>query len=189
MTNNAPFRSNIPTKYLHHITFIDHDTLAKILLTKPGFFHAAVASKKGTINSALLCEKIIDFLHKKYPKRLTIHEESPVDEIRIEKKKVSIMTCQKTLSVNQVVLATNGYKQLQIIDLTEYESNYTDYRLRKNIKGLIGYMQSYKITHQSASAITYFSDLPPDDFGDCYYYATNRNNYSLLPKNKSLYCL
>jgi glycine/D-amino acid oxidase-like deaminating enzyme len=151
-------------------------------------YFAVSFSKAGTTNSAHLTEELTQYLLQNFPSRFELFEESPVNEISLGQKQVSVKTSQgHQVHAKHVILCTNGFEKFKIKNENGEE---IDKAFHKNLEGIVGYMSGfYENSEADPCAISYHgstsiilknkTEIPP------YFYLTRR---PAGPKKK-LVCL
>ncbi|NBV77056.1 FAD-binding oxidoreductase [bacterium] len=134
----APYR-----RYFESITA---EEIGNLLETNATHYRAVLARKRGCLNSALLCEELLQVLHKHYATRFVLHEHSHVSSVRIfaHHARLFVMnTAAKrhhVLDAARVVLCTNGFENISL--LTERGSA-LETRFHDMVRGLVGSMVGY----------------------------------------------
>ncbi len=160
-----------------------HD-IAAMLETDMGEFIAALPSQKGCVNSALFCQEVHAYLMATYPDRYQLFEHAPVHKILLKGHTVVLDVDTYTVTAGKVVLCTNGFENLHIINETGLD---IDARYHHLIQGKIGYMSGYlEPMSKQPTAISYFTD-PRASADNSYFYLTRRpyefrkqKNYNLI---------
>lgn len=181
--NSKKILEQIPKKYEHLYSIETQDQVLKKLETNNSSYIAALAVKKGCLNSAKFCEEIIEYLYEKYPTRFELLEKSPVSQIQLHKTLVNVSFRENNFKAKakEIILCTNGFRNFLIVDSDFKQINTTHI---DTVKGLVGYMGAYKIqTKQRPTAISYF----PKNFDktDAYFYFTRRK----VNSNENLICI
>lgn len=188
-------RSKIPSIYEDMIEVVPQKKINALLETKGNKYIGVMARPAWTINSALFCEKMINYLVKTYHDRFQIYEFSPVEKIDLYKNKctISVKIWEKKnyahISTKKVVLCTNGFEHFDIINHAWPEINDT---FHKEVEGLIGYMSWYlDKKDQSPKAISYYlqnGELDAANEVENYFYLTRRQ-FKKHNKDQSLICI
>jgi glycine/D-amino acid oxidase-like deaminating enzyme len=177
----------IPSKFLGLIQEVDTEFISN-KIDSSSYFPILLSSKKGCINSALLCQKLIKHIQFKYANRIAIFEQSPVNQIKFfPDKEPEVSVGQNQIVANDIILCTNGFENLTIIDLNQDNTHQTNHDFHKHIEGLIGYMVGYKSPYKPPTAISYFVPELTDSVGtESYYYLSRR---SIELHKSSLICV
>ncbi len=102
---------------------------------------AILPDRKGCMNSALFCEELISYLLKKYPDRLTLAEHTPVRRLVLkEDHAVLDISSKQKITAQKVVLCTNGFEKINIINTAGPSINKKFHHL---VRGIVGYMAGY----------------------------------------------
>ncbi|MBM3232595.1 FAD-binding oxidoreductase [Candidatus Pacearchaeota archaeon] len=173
VSEKAPFLKEIPKKYDGLYELVPHKKVLEILETKSSLYHAALASKKGCLNSALFCEELISYLLYKYKDRISLYEFTPIDKVELYGDHVKLSTRKgKIINGKKVVLCTNGFQKLKINNKSgkNIDTSFHDF-----ILGVVGYMAAYisPQTGTKSNAISYFPKSN-NDASDAYFYLTKR---------------
>lgn len=129
VSKQCPHIEKIPSIYEDRIKIVEQEQINKLLQTKNQKFIGVLARHAGTINSALFCEKAIQYMIEHYHDRIQIYEFSPVEKIDIHKDIVKITTKTEkvrhlkdtpkmsytgTVKAKKVILCTNGFENFTI---------------------------------------------------------------------------
>lgn len=183
-------RSEIPGEYENEYSVVPHkDILALLDASNPDFI-AALAYQKGCTNSALLSEEIVAYLLAAYPDRFTLREGSPVKEVRLSAADAKLVIGEHQVTVNRVVLATNGFENFHIIHESGPQIDTTFHHM---VTGRIGYMAGYlEPLSNPPTAISYFpksSSMTGDPTGESYFYLTRRPHETEGVPSTNLVCV
>ena len=181
---SVPYILNkIPDIYRELYARIDHKEVMNLLETNDVRYIGVLASKKGCVNSALLCEQLSAYLLRRYAGRFSLYEHSPVTEVILEKNKGLVVVGKHTIVAERIVLCTNGFSRFTIKNSFGNDINS---RFHSSVMGKIGYMAAYlEPSGKPPVAISYFTppqssqikaydrSKPPED-QDPYIYLTRR---------------
>lgn len=183
--------SRIPRAFhsLYHI--VPQKDLLAILETKDPSFIAALAGKKGCMNSAAFTEEVVLALLKRFPKRLRLVEGMPISRIELNKDQATLFSGRRRIQAGHVVLCTNGFERLTIKNT---HGSDIDTKFHHLVRGSIGYMAGF--LEDSSRAPTAVSYLPAFNSRlgtydtDPYFYLTRRP-YEVRGsiKQKNLICI
>ncbi len=168
---NAPFIDDIPPQYagLYHAE--PHSVILELLETDNPVFLAVSSVKKGSINSALFCEKIAEYLAETYPTRFALYEYAPVRKVILHKDEAVLDVETHTVTAKQVVLCTNGFENFHIINKNGLEA---DAIFHHSVRGRVAYMSAYlEPSGKPPVAISYETPDEPTETLP-YYYLTRR---------------
>lgn len=168
-------RSKIPHAFhsLYHL--VPHKDLLTILETKDPSFIAALAGKKGCMNSAAFTEEVVTVLLKRFSKRFRLVEGMPISTITLEQDGARLLSGRRSIRANRVVLCTNGFENIRIKNT---HGSDIDTKFHHLVRGSIGYMAGF--LENSSRAPTAVSYLPAFHRGlgaydtDPYFYLTRR---------------
>lgn len=186
---NWPLIGDFPEKFRDMVTFVDWDFICQKLETHE-YFPVLLTSKKACINSALVCQKTLEYLLSHYSDRFHIYEHSPATEIRLLPDRSNEVWVDKNkIDTDDIILCTNGFEHFHIVDLCSSDSRERDKIFHKNVHGLVGYMAGFFDHHKRASAISYYpEDVPENWESEKYFYVTRRTHEQKGIKN-SLICV
>lgn len=181
---------SLATEYQGLYESAPHSELLELLETGTKDYIAVIAEDKGCANSAMLAEEIAGYLLATYPERFRLHEGTHVSEVRLYTGRATLVAHQHMVSAKHVVLATNGFENITIVNEEGPDIN-TEFH--HEVQGLIGYMAGY-IEEGAAPpvAISYYgkSAVRSDDgMGDDYFYLTRRPYDAGTTAAKSLICI
>lgn len=168
---NAPFLKAIPAKYIGLYKTVPHGEILHLLETKNTEFWAVSSQKRGCINSALFCERILEYLLKKYHDRFMLYEHAPVNKLLLRDREAVLDVETHTVTARRVVLCTNGFTDLHIINANGLE---IDAKFHHLVHGKVAYMSAYlEEDHKLPVAISYETPEEPSENLQ-YYYLTRR---------------
>ncbi len=166
---------------------VEPDYILKILETTDTRYLAALASRKGCLNSALFCEDVIEYLLQTYPERFSLYEHSPITEIELGTKAATLKVNDCAISTKRVILCTNGFQNFTITNHEGGEDIDTVFHSCVNAK--VGYMSAYlEHADHPPVAISYFSN-PGINEDTPYYYFTRRRFIHRERGEENLICL
>lgn len=161
----------IPKEYEGLYTIIAEKVLLALLETGMRSFVGALSYQKGCINSALFCQEVFAYLQKHYPERFALYEQTPVHKVLLTGKRAVLDAHKHTVSAKRVVLCTNGFENLHIINEAGLD---IDAKYHYLLSGKVGFMSGYLETmHKPPVAISYYTD-PIASLENSYYYLTRR---------------
>lgn len=189
-------KSSLPQSQLRSYsglyTLVTHEEILDLLETKDRRYIAALAGKKGCMNSARFTEELVSVLLKKYPKRFRLAEKTLVKTVILENNQARLETPQLTVTAQQVVLCTNGFERIRLVNHGGVDIDTSFHHL---IEGSIGYMAAFlEEPPSSPMAVSY---LPPHEKNPKtahaaapYFYVTRRP-YDIAESNmpKDLVCI
>lgn len=165
----------LPDIYVDLYSRLPHRDILSLLETDRSEFIACLGSERGVMNSAMFTEELAGFLLTTYPNRFILAEETPVQRLTLRQNQVLVSTYQQELVVQRVVLCTNGFENITIVNDAGRDVNT---RFHHELRGSIGYMGAYREERdQPPMAITYLTEEEAD--GDPYnarpyFYITRR---------------
>jgi glycine/D-amino acid oxidase-like deaminating enzyme len=162
---------DIPQEYASLYQTVPQEYILSLLETKDKKYIAALCYDKGCMNSALFSEEIAGYLLKKYAKRFTLAEETPVHTARLKKDSVELRTEAHVIQAKKVVLCTNGFENIYIKNEAGGD---IDTKFHHLVEGKIGYMAGYlEPLDKPPTAISFLfeSKEKPED---SYFYLTRR---------------
>lgn len=179
--------SAIPEEYIGFYSLVPHTQILEKLCTNDKRYIAALTSKKGVMNSALFCEELLDYLLVTYPDRLTLFEESHVDEVVLYEDHSELSARGYKITAEKIVLCTNGFEKFEIINTSGPD---IDTKFHHLVKGAVGYMAGYlEDSLLEPAAISYLpkrSNTGNFEFDEEPYFYLTRRHYELEPNNKKM---
>jgi glycine/D-amino acid oxidase-like deaminating enzyme len=171
VSDDATFIDAIPHDYDGLYTLVPHRDILELLETQHPGFIAVLSSPKGCINSALFCQEVARALQSKYPSRFAFYEHVPVHKIILRDSHALLDADTHTVSAKRVVLCTNGFESIHIINENGLA---VDTKYHHLVTGKVGYMSGYlEKLNKPSTAISYYTDpLPGRE--NSYYYLTRR---------------
>jgi len=184
IADNAPFLKNIPEQYARFYAVVPQQKILELLETKDTKFFACLSSPKGCINSALFCQEIILYLQKTFPTRFSFYEHTHINKVVLKQDHALLDAVHHEIHTLRVVLCTNGFETLTIINESGLDINT---RFHHTVRGIVGFMSGYlKPYEKSPIAISYIVKGSSQFEGE-YYYLTRRQfehdenkNYNLI---------
>jgi glycine/D-amino acid oxidase-like deaminating enzyme len=188
IADSAPFVANIPAEYKELYTIVPHAEVLALLQTENKDYIAALSYQKGCLNSALFCQEIVTYLTKAYPDRFSLYEHTPIQKVSMHDGKAILDADRHTVVSQRIVLCTNGFEGLKIINQGGLA---IDTKFHHLVRGMVGYMSAYiEPMNKPPTAISYF---PPantnasDPYAeDPYFYLTRRQFDAPEAKNANL---
>lgn len=182
----------IPRNFRGLHEFIPHKDLLELLETKDKRYKAALATKKGCMNSARFTEEVTGKLLERYQDRFSLYEESPVETIELRRRQATLYTSACNVITDRVILCTNGFERIHIVNT---HGGNIETKFHHLVRGSVGYMAAFVEPEQGAPiAISY---LPAhgkheDAYGaDPYVYMTRRRHTfgTAAKRRQSLICI
>jgi glycine/D-amino acid oxidase-like deaminating enzyme len=172
-------------------TWLPHADILSLLETEDRAFLGAVAGTKGCMNSALFTEELLGRLLQKYPQRIRIFENSPVQEVHIRAHDVVLDLHENVfVQAHDVVLCTNGFERIK---LSDGRGDALDRWFHRTVRGAVGYMAGYlEERNLPPAAVSFLSPLrlEGDVFAaDPYMYVTRRPFEHSPGKHANLVCI
>lgn len=177
IAEDAPFAPEISGQYAGLYTFVPHKEILDVLETESTEYVASLSYQKGCANSALLCQEVVGFLMTKYAERFSFYEHTPIEKVILKPTGALIDAGDHEMMAGHVVLCTNGFAGVTIINEGGLSINAKFHHL---VHGTVGYMSGYLETmNKPPIAVSYFPQLPAmteydEESGDPYYYLTRR---------------
>jgi glycine/D-amino acid oxidase-like deaminating enzyme len=174
IAENSPFLSSIPESYKTFFTIVPHKEILTRLETEDKKFSAVISYQKGTLNSALFCEEVLEYLLRNYKERCVLYEHVSVNRVVLHDNLALLDTGFHMVSCRRIILCTNGFENMNIIDGSGLS---LDIRFHKDVTGIVarmsGYLEGY---NKPPTAISYSVDekVGFDNMSDPYYYLTRR---------------
>lgn len=167
----APFIDAIPPQYAGLWRALPQAQILEMLETRNMGFFAAGTVRKGSINSALFCERVATYLANAYPERFALYEHSPVHKVLLRKDSALLDVETFTVAAKRVVLCTNGFENFHIIDDNGLA---TDKIFHEELRGRVAYMSAYLEPAGKPPVTESYEtpDMPQEDLP--YYYMTRR---------------
>ena len=187
---HSPLLPKIPSHYAHLYRTVSRETILCQLETSDPHYFAAFSGRAGCMNSALFCEELVGYLLSTYKERFLLVEESPVNILRLREHNACMELHHHTVEAARVVLCTNGFEKITIINEHGMDINTKFHHL---VEGWIGYMMGY--VEKSDSKPTAIAYLPPhatiehsDTYADPYVYLTRRP-FNINDNQNNLVCV
>jgi len=171
VSEDTSFVKAIPKQYEGIYDIVSQKQVNTLLETDAKGFIGVISYQKGVINSALFCQEVVMYLLKQYPDRFSLFEHTPVHKILLRKDHAIVDAETHTIDALSVVLCTNGFENLHIINESGLD---IDARFHHLIQGRVGYMSGYlEDMNKPPIAISYYTDPVPGMEND-YVYLTRR---------------
>lgn len=184
----------IPSEFRELYEIVPQKDILSLLETEDQSYVAAIALKKGCINSALLSEELVGSMLSIYKGRFTLFEHTTVDTLFLNKDDVllKVKTNRKDgnkedsyeVSAKKVILCTNGFERICIENKAGDD---IDVKFHHMVSGDIGYMSAYvEDLKNPPNALGYYdqgANHNDKDFNDPYhalpYFYLTRRPYEL----------
>ncbi len=168
-------KNKIPEKFKDLYSIVDQARILSQLESNNKEYIASLSYKKGCMNSAVFTEKLVQYLVKKFPRRFSFYEQSPMKVLNLYKIDAVLEVNKFRIRVKRVVLCTNGFEHFKINNEAGAQVNT---QFHHSIEGLVGYMSAYVQTSKhDPIAISYFpkESINKDTvLNDSYFYITRR---------------
>lgn len=166
----------IPRAFRRLYQTTSHATILHLLETKDHRYMAALAGKKGCMNSAQFCEEVIQKLLERFPKRLILAEKTPIKTVQLYRNGVKLLSKTHNIRAKRVILCTNGFEHLRIENAGGSD---IDTKFHHLVRGSVGYMAAFVEEPQmNPTAISYLPSHIKRGIGaydsEPYYYLTRR---------------
>ena len=172
ISDSAPFKNSLPKVFEKLYHFVPQKEILKILETEDNSYHAVILDQAACINSALFCQEIVIYLLKKYTDRFKLFEDTRIIKTVLKKKHVLLDADKHTVNAGRVILCTNGFEKLEILNEGGLE---IDKRFHHDIEGRVGYMSGYlEKMNKPPAATAYFGTDTDPSTDDPYFYLTRR---------------
>lgn len=184
--------NEIPEIYKDLYTVLPKQDVLDLLETENEEYIAILPERKGCMNSAAFCEELIGYLLATYPERFTLAENTKVRRL-VLKDDHGVLDIGKGLKISakKIVLCTNGFENINIINTAGPSINEKFHHL---VRGIVGYMAGY--TEEMSKPPTEISYLPKksvhgrDIFTEEPYFYLTRRPYNEEPHtNHNLICV
>ncbi len=174
ISEDAPFKDMLPKVLQSFYKFVPHKEILRRLETDDKNFQAVVMEQAACMNSALFCQEIAEYLLKKYKDRFELYENTHIKKVVLKDNHAILDGEKHTIHATRVVLCTNGFENLDIINKGGLA---IDKRFHHLVNGRVGYMSGYlENLNKSAIAVSYYvpGNDPSNDQPDPYFYLTRR---------------
>lgn len=167
----------IPARYAGLYTVVPGRDVLELLETTETKYVAALCSRKGCTNSALLTEELVRWCQREFASRFSFFEHAHIEQVLLEHDQVRLdIRGGHTATVERVVLCTNGFSHFSIVS---NHARGVDTRFHDMVEGTVGYMAGYtEALTKHPVAISYFDKQKPHgprrDAHDVYFYLTRR---------------
>lgn len=167
----------IPEKYAAVHQRVPRAHVLALLESKDAQYCAALAGRKGVMNSAHFCEELAGWMLATYPERFTLVEHTPVERIILGEHERRLETRHHVVRAHDVALCTNGFRDLHIVNETGGD---IDKQFHEHVHGTVGGMVGFAHAQEKPPcAIAYVQSTSHDD---PYFYLTRRsfNHFNLV---------
>jgi glycine/D-amino acid oxidase-like deaminating enzyme len=162
----------LPAHFEGLYEWVPQSTILSLLETDDKRYIGSYVSRgRGCMNSALFCEELVLALLKRWPKRFSLYESTPVTRITLGKGSASVAAKSRTATAARVVLCTNGFENLALENKHGPDINP---RFHHEIEGKIGYMAAFVEPSDHPPLTNWYQDTPGIDPEDPYFYITRR---------------
>jgi glycine/D-amino acid oxidase-like deaminating enzyme len=175
LADDAPF--SIPERYREVYQQVPRAHVLELLEAKDVRYCAALAGRKGVMNSAHFCEELVGWMLATYSERFTLVEHTPVERIVLRHHERRVETKHHVIRAHEVVLCTNGFRDIHIINETGAD---IDASFHEHIHGTVGAMVGFAHAQEKPPcAIAYVQSA---SHNEPYFYLTRRsfNHFNLV---------
>lgn len=157
--NRPDILALIPEELMQHVMPVPHSAVLELLKTDDTSFIAVELMDIGCMNSALFCNRLVQWMLRKFAARFRVGEHTPVLTVRLDADSAEVAVPGKTIHASHVVLCTNGFKTLHIDNTAGEDIQKT---FDEMVNGVSGYMTGYLDT--DAKPVTALSYYHPAEF-------------------------
>lgn len=175
----------IPKEYIPFINVVHQKNILDVLETETSEYIAALPFFSGCTNSALFSEELAGFLLLQYKDRFLLKEHTPVSRVILNQDDVTIETSINTVSAKEVVLCTNGFESIEIINNA---GKNIDRFFHEEVHGKVGYMIAYK-EHLSQPPFASIYSHSDSSENNPYFYVTRRQYEDETNVRHNLTCI
>lgn len=175
----------IPRGYTHLYTAVKQDNILQLLETKNTSYRAALPFLSGCTNSALFSEELAGYLLATYKDRFILKEDTPVAKVILTNSGATLEAGTNTVTTHEVVLCTNGF---EFLDIVNSEGPSIDHTFHHTVSGIVGYMAGYKEPLEKAPFASIYSHESASET-DPYYYVTRRQFEDESNADHNLVCI
>ncbi|MBI2013349.1 MAG: FAD-binding oxidoreductase [Candidatus Colwellbacteria bacterium] len=168
VSGDTVITEKLPNELKDFCVLVPHKEILARLETEDKSYVAAVATRKGVMNSASFTEELVGYLITKYPGRFYLGEKAPVSQITLNKNNAELILDNRKIIVGKVVLCTNGFEKIDIVNNQGPDINS---KFHKSVVGAVGYMAGFlEKPSKPPTAISYLKTSEDP----VYYYLTRR---------------
>ena len=169
-------KEKIPSEYRDLYKFLPQKDLLGLLEVKNKDYIACFSYQKGSMNSALFSEELINHMATQHKERFSFYEGSPVKVVRLKEDYGVLEILDHNIKAKRIVLCTNGFEYLKIKNEAGAE---IDTKFHHGVAGRVGYMSGYLDSSSNPPmAASYFPKMKisgaNDPTGEKYFYLTRR---------------
>lgn len=140
VADSAPFLEELAGAYDGLYEIQSQKKILHLLDTTHVEYIAAKPEDFGVINSALLCEKLLQHFEVTYPDRFSCFENTHVSKIVLHEDVALLDAGAHTVQSSRVILCTNGFEDTTIFNTTGLD---IDTKFHHLVSGVIGFMSAY----------------------------------------------
>jgi glycine/D-amino acid oxidase-like deaminating enzyme len=171
ISKDATFLSQIPKHFDDLYSIVPQEKILERLEVDDNRFVACMSAPKGCMNSALFCERIVEYLQQTYPKRFSFYEHTFVRKVVLKDAEALLDVGNAVVTTGTVVLCTNGFENFTIINSSGLEINS---RFHHSVFGLVGYLSAYLTDSTKAPTALSYIISPDLTINNPYFYVTRR---------------
>ncbi len=192
LSEEAKGIENIPNIYKHLYKIIPKQELLDLLETEDEEYIAILPERKGCMNSALFTEEVVGYLLSTYPDRFILVEHTPVRRLVLKQDHAVLdISKQQKITAKEVVLCTNGFEKINIVNTVGMSINDKFHHL---VRGIVGYMAGYiEDLQKTPTEISYLpktQEHTQDVYEEePYFYLTRRPFQDEDNQERSLICI
>jgi glycine/D-amino acid oxidase-like deaminating enzyme len=156
VADTCPGLDTIPPIYRDFYTVIPHSDILSLLETEDTQYIAAISTKKGCVNGALLVEELTGYLLATYKGRFQLAEQTHIHKVILEKDFGVLEAEKNSITADRIILCTNGFAKFHIKNNAGKD---IDTSFHQNVKGSVGYMSGYlEELNRPPTALAYFDN-------------------------------
>jgi len=128
----------VPEDLRPYCHFQPIDRLMELMEADDPRYLCVLEAEVGVMSTAQFTEDVLSYLEREYGDRFVVYEESPADSVSL-RRGVTIACGSHTVTASQVVLCTNGYQEVEILDAA---SPSIDGRLESVVGFMVGFLEA-----------------------------------------------
>jgi glycine/D-amino acid oxidase-like deaminating enzyme len=183
ISSDADFLREIPPEFDGLYDVVPQDHVLALLGTEDPRYRATLSGVKGCMNSASLCEHLVQYFERAFRARFELYEQSRVDRVELHDGGATLQAMGHTVRASRVVLCTNGFLELDVVNAAGPEIPLPD-----RVRGTMGFMAAYYEDPGKPSCANSYLMSPRINEGQAYFYLTRRP-YQMDGALRTLTCI
>ncbi len=140
VAEDAEFLGEIPAEYAPLYSVVSAAHVRELLGTTDHRYKAAMSSREGCANGALLVAQMLSYLRRTFPDRFTFADHTPVNRIALDSATATVDAGDHRVTAARVVMCTNGFVDHVVENLVGSEIGA---QMHHRVNGTVGFVAGF----------------------------------------------